>query len=91
MKQSADEPSNAGDVGRRLLYRSSNGDSWQLVKEGAAPVAVEHQPAPSSGGDITRSEIGAFLRSHPTGPQHDELLRLVGALVTMAEAGDATS
>jgi hypothetical protein len=85
------DQSNLSDVQRRLLYRSSNGDTWLLLKDGAGEIAVEHQPAIESGGESSVVDICEFLQARPRGPQHDELLRLLGTLIGMAEAGEETS
>ena len=66
------------------LYSSANGDRWSLVrKPGSGRVFVRHEPNASSGGRTTDIGIGAFLVGDH-GPEHQELLRLIGTLV---EAG----
>jgi hypothetical protein len=66
----------------RELYNSSNGDRWLLVREPeSGRVFVRHIPNVSSGGKTTDIEIGAFLCERSYGPQHIELLRLIGTLV----------
>ena len=52
----------------RELYRSSNGDQWLLARG-------------AEGGKTSDIEIGAFLCERSHGPQHTELLRLIGTLV----------
>jgi hypothetical protein len=65
----------------RELYRSANGDSWFLVRdESSATPHVLHEPNRASGGRSSRIEIGDFLTRDANGPQHAELLRLVGLL-----------
>ena len=68
-------------VNDRELYRSSNGDSWYLSRdpESGRPV-VKHVPNASSGGRTSLIEIGKFLASGGHGPEHGELLRLIGTL-----------
>ena len=67
---------------RRELYRSPNGDTWSLGREPATGLAfVIHQPNGPSGGRNSHIELGAFLRSAPSGPEHQALLRLIGTLV----------
>jgi hypothetical protein len=68
-------------VKSRELYRSSNGDRWYLVREPrSGRVFIRHEPNAASGGDTALIEIADFLmQGH--GPQHDELLRLIGTLV----------
>jgi hypothetical protein len=65
----------------RELYRSGpNGDRWSLVREPASGrVFVEHEPNISSGGQTSR--IADFLAHGGHGPEHQALLRLIGALV----------
>ena len=63
------------------LYQSSNGDRWYLVSDAKSEVFIRHEPNASSGGVASDIEIGAFLSKGPRGPEHDELLRLIGTLV----------
>lgn len=65
----------------REIYRSSNGDQWLLVRAEAGHPAVLHRANLSSGGRETVVEIGDFLRPGAAGPEHQELLRLIGTLV----------
>jgi MerR HTH family regulatory protein len=70
------------DPRSRELYSSPNGDRWLLAREPeAGRVFVRHIPNVPSGGKITDIEIGAFLCERNYGPQHIELLRLIGTLV----------
>ena len=66
----------------RLLYSSENGDRWYLVR-GHEPeqVFVRHEPNAASGGQTTDIEIAEFLIRGVYGPEHVELLRLIGTLV----------
>ena len=66
----------------RLLYASGNGDRWFLVR-GPEPdrVFVRHQPNPESGGVTSEVRIADFLIRGVYGPEHIELLRLIGTLV----------
>jgi hypothetical protein len=74
---------------RRLLYESSNGDRWLLVREGASGrVYVEHRGNLPSGGQSSELELSAFLGTSGLGPEKQELLRLIGTLV---EVGDETA
>jgi len=71
-------------VGSMGLYKSPSGDRWFLVHEpGSARVCIRHEPNPASGGEASMMDIGEFL-AQPRGPQHDELLRLIGSLVNQA-------
>ena len=66
----------------RELYRSANGDNWSLVRDEASGTPqVLHEPNRASGGRASRIEIGDFLTRDAHGPQHAELLRLIGTLV----------
>ena len=42
---------------------------------------IQHQGNEPSGGRVTDIEIGAFLGTGARGPEHQELLRLIGTLV----------
>jgi hypothetical protein len=70
-------------VASRELYCSSNGDRWYLCRD-ADRVFVVHVPNVSSGGQVEKLEIGEFLARDGGGPEHQELLRLIGALVDAA-------
>ena len=73
----------------RLLYRSSNGDCWHLVRDPASgqPV-VKHAPNGASGGQTSLSEVGSFLTRDAHAPERRELLRLIG---TLLDSNDFTS
>ena len=61
---------------------SPNGDKWLLAREpDSGRVFVRHIPNMPSGGRTTDIEIGAFLCERSYGPQHIELLRLIGTLI----------
>ncbi|TPG41476.1 hypothetical protein EAH89_28745 [Roseomonas nepalensis] len=67
---------------RRLLYESESGDRWFLLREPEPErVFVRHEPSSASGGRVADLEIGEFLIRGVYGPEHVELLRLVGSLV----------
>jgi len=60
------------------IYRSSNGDCWQLV--GAAhssSAVVRHVPNPPSGGRSTDTALAEFLSTGGVGPEHWALRRLL--------------
>jgi hypothetical protein len=65
----------------RVLHSSENGDRWLLVRE-ARPerVFVRHEPDLASGGRTSDLDVGEFLVRGGPGPQHAELLRLIGTL-----------
>ena len=66
---------------KRLLYASTNGDRWFLVGSEPAGARIRHQANEPSGGKVTELDIGEFLTRRPQGPEHQELLRLIGSLV----------
>lgn len=75
----------------RLLYSSSNGDRWDLVRDdadGAGRVFVRHTPNAASGGQVGEFEIGEFLIRGLHGPEHLALLRLIGGLVEAAPGAE---
>jgi hypothetical protein len=63
----------------RKLYGSSNGDRWYLIRDISGEVFIRHEANIASGGHVAHIEIGAFLSSG-RGPEHQELLRLIGLL-----------
>jgi hypothetical protein len=72
----------------RELYHSANGDRWFLVRErDSARVFIRHEPNVSSGGHTTDIDLGAFLAQGGRGPEHQELLHLIGTLVEAPPAG----
>jgi hypothetical protein len=42
---------------------------------------VKHEPNVSSGGQISYTDIGKFLREGAKGPEHQALLKLIGTLI----------
>ena len=67
------------------VYRSSNGDSWYLVRDpGSERLLVRHQPNRASGGNSSLVGVEDFL-AEGHGPQHEALLRLIGAEPKNAE------
>jgi len=73
----------------RELYRSPNGDTWFLVRDPATGLAfIRHQANTSAGGQVTDTEIGAFL-SGQRHPEQDMLLRLIGTLIVDPQRADA--
>ena len=66
----------------RQLYRSPNGDRWYVARDaGSGLVFVRHEANEASGGRVTEIDIRDFLTSGGHGPEHAELLRLIGTLV----------
>jgi hypothetical protein len=71
----------------RELYGSSNGDRWQLARDpDSGRVFILHEPNPASGGRTSEIDIGGFLVTRH-GPEHQELLRLIGTLVEESAEG----
>jgi len=60
------------------IYRSSNGDRWELVRS-ADPTSmmVRHTANPSSGGQVTTSTVADFLSTGGPGPEYAALRRLL--------------
>jgi hypothetical protein len=66
----------------RLFCQSSNGDAWLLMHDPASKLpVVKHEPNVSSGGQISYTDIGKFLRDGANGPEHQALLKLIGTLM----------
>ncbi len=66
----------------RELYRSPNGDRWRLARDrGSGRVFVRHEPNVAPGGRASDIAVGDFLARGGHGPEHQELLRLIGTLV----------
>ena len=62
----------------KLIYESSNGDSWCLTRNPATGTrAVMHRPNPQSGGQVSYIEIEQFLTEGDNGPEHQALRRLM--------------
>ena len=73
----------------RQLYRSPNGDTWFLARDPATGAAfIRHQANAPSGGQVTDMEISAFL-SGPRNPEHEALLRLIGASILDPRGAEA--
>jgi hypothetical protein len=64
----------------RKIYTSSNGDRWYLIRDASGHVFIRHEANVESGGHVAHIEIAAFLGSGQ-GPEHQEMLRLIGTLV----------
>ena len=63
----------------RELYVSSNGDRWDVGRDKGGSLVVVHRPNPSSGGNISATDIGMFLATGEHGPEHQALMRLLKA------------
>jgi hypothetical protein len=68
-----------GDSPARLLYESSNGDRWYLVRASQG-VGIAHVPNTPSGGRAERVAVADFLNAG-YGPEQQELMRLIGTLL----------
>ena len=66
---------------KREIYSSPNGDRWSLVRYANGRVAILHEANRASGGHASDIDIGTFLIRGGHGPEHQELLRLIGTLV----------
>lgn len=65
----------------KLIYSSSNGDEWHLVRdETTQEPLVRHDPNVPSGGTSSRVPIAQFL-AQGRGAEQQELLRMIGALI----------
>ncbi|MBB4039890.1 hypothetical protein GGR34_001537 [Microvirga flocculans] len=64
----------------RTLYTSPNGDRWYLIRDTSGDIFIRHEANVASGGHVAHIDIGTFLSSGK-GPEHQELLRLIGTLV----------
>lgn len=66
----------------REIYHSTNGDRWLLALDSDTDrVFIRHEPNLPSGGHVAGIELGAFLFGAGSGPEKQELLRLIGTLV----------
>jgi hypothetical protein len=69
----------------RLIYSSPNGDAWYLVRENkSGEVFIRHIPNAPSGGRTREIPLGSFLAQSGNGPEHQELVRLIGTLADEA-------
>jgi hypothetical protein len=58
------------------------GDRWSLVHNlDSGCVFIRHEPNMPSGGQTSETAVGDFLVCDAHGPEHAELLRLIGTLV----------
>jgi hypothetical protein len=69
---------------QRKIYRSENGDSWWLCREGKT-VFVLHEANLPSGGAITKIALGQFLSSAGNPPERQALLEMIGGLTQCTE------
>ena len=68
-----------------LIYRSQNGDAWDLLREApSALIMVRHTANAASGGKITDFLVEEFLAINGSGPEHQALRTL---LIRLAQPG----
>lgn len=66
----------------RVLYVSSNGDRWLLLRDPSDGRSfVRHEANLASGGHVTDIALAAFLAADHGGPEHQALWALIGELV----------
>jgi hypothetical protein len=60
------------------FYRSANGDRWILIRNSnSGRPLVRHEANPSSGGQVTETDVEAFLSIGGSGPEFAALHRLL--------------
>jgi hypothetical protein len=64
----------------RPLYSSPTGERWLLIRHASGEVFVRPEATSAAGGSVDHIEIAAFVSSG-RGPEHQELLRLIGSLL----------
>ena len=75
---------------KREPYSSPNGDKWFLSRDPATGnVFIRHEANSSSGGHVTKIDIGAFLNVGRRNPEHQALLHLLGTLVESNPEGSS--
>lgn len=67
----------------RRIYESSNGDTWDLVRE-VGLLRVRHNANVASGGATTDYELVSFLSLFHQHPQAEELVHLISNLLESA-------
>ena len=67
---------------REICRSAPDGDRWLLAHDpDTTRVFVRHEPNLPSGGQVADMEVGIFLTAAGSGPEKQELLRLIGTLV----------
>jgi hypothetical protein len=74
---------------QREIYHSENGDRWWLCRDDDRRVFVLHKANVSSGGTVTKIELGDFLGRGKAGPEHQALASLIGGLVEDRDRDDS--
>lgn len=63
------------------VYRSADGDSWELVRDTVAMRAfVRHESSRLSGGEVIDMSIEEFLNRDGSSPEHAHLSRIIHRL-----------
>lgn len=57
------------------IYRSSNGDRWQLIRDGFGRRFVRHEANAAAGGQVTETDVDEFLSVYGSSPQSVALRR----------------
>lgn len=71
------------------VYRSSNGDLWQLVRQASTnQIVVRHTLNPSSGGAMSEMSVEQLLAINGSGPEHGALRLLLGKAATAYRSSD---
>lgn len=66
----------------RMIYASSNGDRWLLLRDPSDGRSfVRHEANVAAGGHVTDIALAAFLSADRGGPEHQALWALIGELV----------
>ena len=73
------------------VYRSSNGDRWQLLQDASTQqVLVRHVPNASSGGAAVEMSVEDFLRIDGQGPEFDAVRLALTARPSVVPARRST-
>jgi hypothetical protein len=65
----------------RMLYTSSNGDSWSLCRNQDGHLVVLHESNSKSGGKLSEIDLSTFLADRNQRPEHEALRQLIGELI----------
>jgi hypothetical protein len=60
------------------IYRSPYGDRWWLIRDAESGLAlVRHEANPTSGGQVTETDVDEFLNKGGSGPEYAALRHLI--------------